>query len=194
NAVILAALDALDQVEGRSDDELLRLGVEAAMTAGVTITGAFDDASACFLGGLCLTDNKQRELVQRTEVDPALVALLHIPAQRISKPSISGLDWKSIAPATQEAFDLAKRGEWMRALALNGSAVARLLGVSEEPASVAVAAGALTAGITGTGPATAAVCDARAAKSVERALKKLKTGAVARANLTNAQAEVVRRP
>jgi shikimate kinase len=194
NAVIVAALDAVDALDGRSDDELIRMGVEAAVTAGVTITGAFDDASACFRGGLCLTDNGRRELLRRDDVDPSLVAVLHIPAQRISKPSIGALDWKSLAPSTTRAMDLAKAGDWMQALRVNGEACATLLGVSQEPARVALEAGALTAGMTGTGPATATVCEARQAKEVERALRKLKTGAVVRASLTNAQAEVVRKP
>lgn len=194
NAVMLAALDAVDALEGHSDDELIRMGVEAALTAGVTITGAFDDASACFRGGLCLTDNTRKELLQRTEVDAALVAVIHVPAQRISKPSIGGLDWKSLAPATTEAMRLATQGDWMQALRVNGEACAALLGVSQEPARAALEAGALTAGLSGTGPATAAVADAKHAKKVEKALRKLKTGAVLRAPLTNAQAQVVRRP
>jgi shikimate kinase len=193
NAVVIAALDAIDALEGHEDDELIRLGVEGAMTAGVTITGAFDDASACFRGGLCITDNGRKELLLRQEVDRTMAVVLHIPPQRISKPSIGGLDWKSLAPVSEEALRLAEKGEWLQALRLNGEACARLLGVSEEPARAALGAGALTAGLSGTGPATAAVCEAGAAKAVAKALRKLDTGAVVEAHLTNAQAEVVRK-
>lgn len=193
NAVVLAALDAVDQLDGRSDDELIRLGVEAAVLAGVTITGAFDDASACFLGGLCVTDNGRKELLHRAPV-PELEVVLHVPAQRISKPSIGGLDWKGLAPVSEEALRLAQAGQWMEALRLNGEACAKLLGVSQEPADAALQAGALTAGLSGTGPATAAVCEPEQAKKVEKALRRLETGAVLRARLTNAEAEVVRAP
>lgn len=194
NAVVLAALDAVGQAEGRNDDELVRLGVEAAILAGVTITGAFDDASACYRGGLCVTDNARRELLHRAEVPEGLQVVLHIPPQRISKPSVAGLDWKSLAPVAEEALGLALRGGWMEALRRNGEACAALLGLSREPATAAMEAGALTAGLSGTGPATAAVCESKHARKVEKAMRRLGTGAVLRAGLTNRAAEVVRRP
>lgn len=193
NAVLLAALDAVDQAEHRDDDEVIRLGVEAAVMAGVTITGAFDDASACYRGGLVLTDNARKELLHREPVDDGLVAVLHVPRERIPKTSLGAIPWKDAAQQSEDALRLAQQGAWMDALRVNGEAIAQLLGLSEEPAKVAMAAGALTAGVSGTGPATAAVCDARKVKAVEKALRKLDTGAVLTARLTNRTAEVVRK-
>lgn len=193
NALILAALEAVGQLEGRDDDELIRLGVEAAVLAGVTITGAFDDASACFRGGLVITDNARKELLHRSEVREDLMAVLHVPEQRIAKSSLGQVDWKSAAPRSLEALALAEKGQWMEALRVNGEAIAALLGLSQEPARAALEAGALTAGLTGTGPATAAVCEPKQARKVEKALRRLDTGAVLSAPLTNRQAEVVRR-
>lgn len=192
NALILASLDAVGQLEGRDDDELIRLGVEAAVQAGVTITGAFDDASACFRGGLVITDNARKELLHRSEVRGDLVAVLHIPAQRIAKTTLGKVAWAEAKPACEEALRLAEAGDWMKALQVNGAAIADVLGLSREPERVAIEAGALTAGLSGTGPATAAVCEPGAAKAVQRALEKLGTGEVLAAALTNAQAEVVR--
>ncbi|MFB6295476.1 MAG: shikimate kinase, partial [Halobacteriales archaeon] len=71
NATVLATLDALaDAVAddpGAADAEhgsaaiervdACRMGVQAARDAGVTVTGAFDDASASMLGGVTVTDN-----------------------------------------------------------------------------------------------------------------------------------------
>jgi shikimate kinase len=193
NAILLAALEAAGKLDAIPDDELIRLGVEAAITAGVTITGAFDDASACFRGGLCCTDNGRRELLQRTEVDESLVAVLHVPQERIPKSSLGKVEWARVAPQAEQAFELAMKGDWMQALRVNGAAYAGLLGVSQEPARVALEAGALAAGLSGTGPSTAAVCAGAQAKKVAKALLKLGTGAVLQAHLTNRQAEVVRR-
>jgi shikimate kinase len=194
NAVVLAALDAVDRLDGVPDEEVLRLGVESAILAGVTITGAYDDAAACLLGGLCLTDNARRELLHREAVDEGLVAVLHVPAQRTPKGSLSGTPWSKVATQAEEAFALAQRGAWPEALRRNGEAYAGLLGVSQEPARVALEAGALTAGLSGTGPSTAAVCEGDKARKVLRALRRLDTGAVIHAQLTNRPAEVVRRP
>jgi shikimate kinase len=57
NATVLAALDALGVADEVSREEACRLGVRAAREAGVTVTGAFDDASASMLGGVTVTDN-----------------------------------------------------------------------------------------------------------------------------------------
>jgi len=193
NAVVLAALDAVDQAESQSDDAIVRMGIDAAVQASVTITGAFDDASACYYGGLCLTDNGKRELLHRSEVREDLVAVLHVPAHRLPKTSLAGTPWEKAAPAAEEAFRLAQKGAWMEALRINGDAYAALLNHSPEPARAALEAGALTAGLSGTGPATAAVCEAAQARKVAKALRKLGTGDVLEAPLTNRQAEVVRR-
>ncbi len=55
NATVLALVQALDIALEPVD--IVRLGVQAARVAGVTITGAFDDACASFFGGLVITDN-----------------------------------------------------------------------------------------------------------------------------------------
>ena len=73
NAVILATLSAIDV---RLDDlAAVKLGVEASLEAGVSITGALDDACACFFGGACVTDNLNMELFKREDVDEALEVL-----------------------------------------------------------------------------------------------------------------------
>jgi shikimate kinase len=195
NAVVLAALDAVGAAENRDDDEVIRMGVDAAIMAGVTITGAFDDASACYRGGLVITDNGARELLHRSEVDEAMVAVLHVPQQRLPKSGFAGVPWTKAAEASQEALRLVEAGKWMEALRVNGEAIAALLALDQAPAKAAIAAGALTAGLSGTGPSTAAVCASpKEAKKVAKALAKLKTGAVLQAHLSNASAQVVRRP
>ncbi len=64
NAVVIATANALMneyQFKSRSKDfnelDLLNMGVDASLEAGVTITGAFDDASASYFGGLTITNN-----------------------------------------------------------------------------------------------------------------------------------------
>ena len=55
NAVICSVLDYFG-VEWEPL-RVVKLGVECAKECGVTITGAFDDACGCHLGGLVVTDN-----------------------------------------------------------------------------------------------------------------------------------------
>jgi len=78
NATVLATCDALGLAVGDDDADpsvdvtrldACRLGVRAAREAGVTVTGAFDDATASMLGGVTVTDNDADELRSRETVD-----------------------------------------------------------------------------------------------------------------------------
>mgnify|MGYP006291831341 CR=1 FL=1 len=69
NASVLATLAALDADDEIDREAAARLGVAAARDVGVTVTGAFDDASASMLGGVTVTDNDADELLAREAVD-----------------------------------------------------------------------------------------------------------------------------
>ncbi|MRR36191.1 shikimate kinase, partial [bacterium] len=62
NATVLATLDALQ--EEMDPIEAAKIGVAAARKAGVTITGALDDALASMLGGVVVTDNREMQLMK----------------------------------------------------------------------------------------------------------------------------------
>ena len=78
NAAVLALVEALD-VELEPLD-IVKLGVLAARRAGVTVTGAFDDACASFFGGLVFTDNEHDVLLKRVEINATV--LVYIPRQQ----------------------------------------------------------------------------------------------------------------
>ena len=59
NAVSLACVKALGK--RTSDIQTIKLGVEGSLRAGVTLTGAYDDACACYFGGVVVTDNCAQE-------------------------------------------------------------------------------------------------------------------------------------
>src|SRR5512135_2086235 len=64
NAVVLATVTAMG--ETLADMEIVNLAVDAAFDAKVTVTGAFDDATASYFGGIVVTDNTNRKLLKRT--------------------------------------------------------------------------------------------------------------------------------
>ena len=76
--VTLATVAALNKT--LDDMTILNLGVDAAIEAKVTITGAFDDACASYFGGVVVTDNLKRKIVKRFKVDEALTVLFYVPA------------------------------------------------------------------------------------------------------------------
>jgi shikimate kinase len=157
NSVVLATTRALGK--DLPDMELLLTGIEESVKAGVTVTGAFDDASACFFGGVVVTDNRSFRILHRGSLDADLEVLLHVPARRITKASVKGLDFSPIRKEVEKAYDLAMAGSYLKAMEANSRAYSKVLDVSEEVAEAARKRGALAAGISGTGPATAVVCD-----------------------------------
>ncbi|MDR0791184.1 MAG: hypothetical protein LBE47_01435, partial [Methanomassiliicoccaceae archaeon] len=68
--------------------EMIRFGVGCAIKAGVTVTGAFDDACACHLGGLVITENTNNALLRHDDTEGNDVLLL-IPEAKIRKPSLN---------------------------------------------------------------------------------------------------------
>ncbi|HJX04516.1 MAG TPA: shikimate kinase [Thermoplasmata archaeon] len=189
NAVSLAASKALGA--NLSDMDIVLTGVEESIKAGVTITGAFDDASACFLGGVVVTNNRTFTVLHRGTMDPDLEVLLHVPDRRIPKSSVKGLDFSPIREQVEKALELALKGEYLQAMELNSKAYSKVLDVSEDAAHIARKNGALAAGISGTGPATAIVCDRAETGSVLTALGKLLEGKILRAKINDVSAREV---
>lgn len=191
NAIGLAANKAVHLMEGRSipEKDVLLLGVEAAIAAGVSVTGAYDDASASMLGGLCITDNRDRRLLARVEPDPALSAVVLVPARKVRKKDVRDLPYAAVAPLVARAHALALAKEWPEAMTLNGLAYAAVYGADPAPALAALGAGALCAGLSGTGPAVAALAHEADLKAVEDALRGF-GGDVLVARVSNARAEV----
>lgn len=153
NASVLAALDAL----GAEMDlfEAAMIGVSAAKEVGVTITGALDDALASMLGGVVVTDNREMKLLRREETDSAVILL--VPDKKVlSKDTDVGRS-RLVAPLADVAFDLALKGDYGRAMTLNGLMYCAALGFSAEPIMAALKAGAWGASLSGTGPAYAAL-------------------------------------
>jgi shikimate kinase len=188
NAVVLAVARAL-AIE-MADFEIVLTGIEESIKAGVTVTGAFDDASACFMGGVVATENRSFTIMHRGTLDPDLVVLLHVPDRRITKASVKKLDFSPIAQEVEKAFDLALRGEYLKAMELNSRAYSKVLDVSEDVARLARRNGALAAGISGTGPATAIVCDRAQERDIMRSLERVE-GKVLKAHVNDTPAREV---
>ena len=173
SAVANAVVQATAQAFGLDLDplDILQTSVDAAIEAGVTITGAFDDACASLYGGICVTDNRRRQLLALDRFPSDLVAVIHIPPRMIRKSALMGCDFAGIRSEVEAAFHLALRGEYFRAIEANSVAYAPLLGIDETPADRARAAGALAAGITGTGPAILALAKPDRAERVRQAME-----------------------
>ena len=163
NATVLAALDALGVADEVAHEEACLLGVQAARDAGVTVTGAFDDASASMLGGVTVTDNRSDELLAR---EPAEwdVAVWTPPEQAYSADA-DVERCQRIAPVAELVADLALDGRYGEAMTVNGFAFCAALGFSADPMLDALP-DACGVSLSGTGPSFVAVGDRETLEAV----------------------------
>lgn len=154
NATVLATLDALDALGQVSREAAARVGVEVAREVGVTVTGAFDDASASMLGGLTRTDNREDRLLDRAEPDWAV--LVWTPPDRAYSADADVERCRQVAPVARLVEELAADGAYGRAMTVNGLAFCAALGFSPAPLVEALPA-ATGVSLSGTGPSFTAV-------------------------------------
>ena len=165
NATVLATCDALglgvgDDPDGPAVDvtrlEACRLGVRAAREVGVTVTGAFDDATASMLGGVTVTDNDADELRSRETVDWDV--LVWTPPERAYSADADVARCEAVAPMADLVADLALDGRYGEAMTVNGLAFSAALGFDADPAVEAMPHAAAVS-LSGTGPSVVAVAD-----------------------------------
>jgi shikimate kinase len=169
NATVLATLDALQE-----DMDLIdaaKIGVAAAREVGVTITGALDDALASMLGGIVVTDNKDMLLLKREEFSCHVMLL--VPERKLFSVDTDISRSRLIAPMADVIFELAMRGDYGRAMTLNGLAYCAALGLPTKPMLLALEAGANGVSLSGTGPSYAAIIDEDKMDALEAAWRPL---------------------
>ncbi|SDZ86911.1 shikimate kinase [Haloplanus vescus] len=160
NATVLATLSALDVPVGEDADidreDACRIGVAAARDAGVTVTGAFDDASASMLGGVTVTDNTADDLLAHETV--GWDALVWTPPERAFSADADVERCEQVAPMADLVADLALDGRYGEAMTVNGLAFSAALGFPTDPAVEAMPH-VDGVSLSGTGPSVVAVGD-----------------------------------
>ena len=172
NATVLATLDALgvdvvadddgaDNTDGAATAgdtitklDACRIGVEAARDVGVTITGAFDDASASMLGGVVVTDNTADELLahETREWD----VLVWTPPERAYSADADVDRCGNVAGMADLVAELALDGRFGEAMTVNGLAYSAALDFDTDPAVEAMGH-CHGVSLSGTGPSVVAV-------------------------------------
>ena len=165
NATIIATLRALDEQMDPLD--IVRLGVRAALDTGVSVTGAFDDASASMLGGIVATDNKKNELLRRDQFESRVV--IYAPDKKAFSSQTNVKRSRLMAPWVDMAFEMALKGEYKKAMALNGFLYTAALGFSPEPMLAALELGVEGVSLSGTGPSYVALVDDKQMNSLKDA-------------------------
>ncbi len=184
NAVALAcgrlARDNID------DNAVLDAAVRASLDAKVSITGAYDDATACYFGGFTVTDNYSRRLIRREPAPENLYAIIFLP-RNTPRGDVHKLS--ALSDLFTDAFRLAEAGEYWKAMKLNGVLASAALSSRYAPIMAALEQGALAAGISGNGPSVAAVAYEDEVEDIRSALSKF-DGRVIISKINNQKASV----
>lgn len=175
NAVVMATAEALKDVYELKTDGLrindmaiLNMAIDASLEAGVTITGAFDDASASFFGGLTVTDNTQRKILRKEDLEEQNI-LIYMPNKKSPTAQADVGRMKLLAPWVKTAFREAVKGNIHHAMTLNGLLYCAALRFNPDIALDALEAGAVAAGLSGTGPSFVAVANESNSHRIEDA-------------------------
>ena len=161
-------------------------GVDSSIKTKVSLTGAYDDACACYYGGFNVTDNYKRKLILRKNAPKNISAIIFIPNKR-KRGNIKKL--KNFSGIFEEAWDLAKNCDFWNAMVLNGYAASTILKSEPKNVSDMIKNGALGASVSGNGPAFAAVATNKIMLKIKKLLSEL-DGKVLVSKINNEKAKV----
>jgi shikimate kinase len=173
NAAVVATLDALGE-EAKAEIgalDAIRIGVNAALDVGVSITGAFDDACASLLGGIVITDNKKMELVKRVEKESEVLIL--VPRRQAFTADTDVKRSRLIAPWVNLAYALALTDKFEDAMTLNGFLYCSALNFDPEPMLKALECGVKGVSLSGTGPSFVALVNEESERRLREAWSEL---------------------
>ena len=188
NAVALATIASLGKT--LDDLEVVKLGVQAAFDAKVTVTGAFDDACASYFGGVVVTDNLNCKLIKHEPLTEDFTVLFHVPPKKAYTANSDVNKLQTLKPQVEAAYNEALKGHFWEALTLNGLIYSSALNYNAKIAVDALAAGARAAGLCGKGPAITAVVPKDKVDEVKAALQCYE-GEIIQACLNHEKAKVL---
>ena len=157
-AITLAVLSAFGS---RYPDagEVLGCSVSASLASGVSITGAMDDAASCLLGGLNFVDNSSGRILSRVSLRRSLPVLIRVPGEESRRADVPARYVRRFSEVADSIFKIGIEGNAWKAMTLNGLLFSSIYSYAPSAALRAIERGALGSGLSGTGPAVAAVFD-----------------------------------
>ncbi|HSD04338.1 MAG TPA: shikimate kinase [Nitrosopumilaceae archaeon] len=168
------------------DLEVLRHGVEASIESKVSITGAFDDACACYFGGFVVTDNHNLKIVKLEKAPEDLTVVIFIPKSR-KRGNVKKL--RILDSVFAQAWNLASNSDYWNAMLLNGLATSTVLDSDPRILTELIESGAISASVSGNGPSIAAVAKKENVSNVKKTFSS-HDGSIILSDINNKKAEV----
>ena len=169
-----------------SDSQILKVGVDASIETKVSITGAYDDACACYFGGFNVTNNLKRKLILQSHAPNDLQVVIFIPISR-KRGNLKKL--KNLRSAFEKAWNLAANSDYWNATVLNGISTSAILNSNPQIIGNLVKSGAFGATISGNGPSIIAISKKKYVSKIKKQFSSL-DGTTIIANINNKKAQV----
>ena len=169
-----------------NDTEILNAGVKASIETKVSLTGAYDDACACYYGGFVVTDNYKKKLIRSEKCLNHVSAVIFIPKSR-KRGNVRKL--KTLSADFEQAWNLAKKSDYWNAMNLNGIATSTILSSEPEIILKLIENGAIGASVSGNGPSIAAIVKNNSVAKIKKIFSTLE-GNTTVAQINNKKAEV----
>lgn len=167
-----------------NDFDILNTAVESSKLANVSITGAFDDSTACYFGGFVMTDNNSNILIKREPARENIRIIILIPVKKERNNVLRLLHFPELF---NKAFELAKQ-DYLTAMKLNGIMVSSIMSYNYEPILTSIENGALSASVSGNGPSIAIIVNEKDTDKIKLDLERY--GKVFVCNINNKKATV----
>src|ERR671910_807526 len=168
DAIVLAC-SQIAREEDINDNTILEVAALSSLEAKVSLTGAYDDATASYFGGFTVTDNYSRRLIRKERAPENLYAIIILPS---NTPRGDVRKLRNLSDIFIDAFRFAESGQYWKAMKLNGVLASAALSSNYMPVMAAMEHGALSASISGNGPSIAAVGYEDAVELIVDALSK----------------------
>ena len=169
-----------------NDFEILSVGVDASIETKVSLTGAYDDACACYYGGFVVTDNHKKKIIHSEKCLNHVSAVIFIPKSR-KRGNVRKLRLSS--STFEQAWNLAKKSDYWNAMNLNGIATSTILSSEPEIILKLIENGAIGASVSGNGPSIAAIVKNNSVPKIKKLFSTL-DGNTTVAQINNKKAEV----
>ncbi|MDP8888221.1 MAG: shikimate kinase [Thermoproteota archaeon] len=186
SSAVALACSRIEREEDINDYAILEVAARSSLEAKVSLTGAYDDATACYFGGFTVTDNYTRYIIRKERAPENLYAIILLPSST-SRGDVYKL--RNLSEIFIDAFRFAESGQYWKAMKLNGVLASAALSSSYMPVMAAMEHGALSASISGNGPSIAAVGYEDAVEPIVGALSKFE-GRIIVSKVNNEKANV----
>ncbi len=177
SAVAVSSISALSKLTGVEADVPI-LAARLSLDAGVSFTGALDDATAAFYGGVSVCDNTNMKIVRKAKL-PGNISFVILP--RGPRKNFDPMLLRRAWPSFKNISGMVMRGKYLEAMAKNGLTVSEILGYETNILLRAVELGAKASGVSGNGPSLFAAVEEGEEGPIMELFSKLGTPIVAKA-------------